>query len=75
MHEPDKMNKNEIVIAVKAYEAGYNQAIDDFAKALIHAHSKVFESSMVDAANAVEKKMAESKGAYFDALTKGKISL
>ena len=37
------MNKKEVVLAVKSYEAGYRQACEDFANTL---HGQGFESAI-----------------------------
>jgi len=66
------MNKGEIVVAVNAYKAGYEQACEDFGKALIQSHKKVFEAELEEVAKKLDELMKQSSDKYFDSLTKKK---
>ena len=69
------MEKSEIVIAMKAYEAGYRQAFDDVSRAFISWHQKSLEAGMPDVGKQIEEKMKQAKADYIKALSKGKISI
>jgi hypothetical protein len=69
------MEKDEIVIAMKAYEAGYQQAVDDVSRAFVNWHQKSVEAGAPEIGKQVEEKMKQAKNDYFDALKKGKISI
>ena len=58
------MNKNERVLAVKSYEAGYRQACEDFAKVFISSHGQGFEAAMRGVTQKMDENMKQATDKY-----------
>lgn len=62
------MNKNEIAIASKAFEAGYAKACEDFALAMVRANQESLEKAVRKVAG---EGMKRAIADHFDELHKG----
>ncbi|MCL2123952.1 MAG: hypothetical protein FWH34_07645 [Desulfovibrionaceae bacterium] len=58
------MNKKEMVLAVKSYEAGYRQACEEFAKAFAGSHGQGFEAAMNRVTKMLDEGMKQATEKY-----------
>jgi len=61
----------EIIIATRAYKAGYEQACEDFVKAFMQARRQALDSAMRDVTKKMGINAKHAAHKYFDALING----